>query len=111
MAVFYLLPPRPYLGDRLAAMMQTFLPGLDCDVAARLHLADLCAVALGDRPDVFIVHREELPTGEAPGRALVDGFGAEPGDEVVEVRPGRTPGEVVTSRWTISPLWSGEEIT
>jgi hypothetical protein len=34
------------------------------------------------------VFREELPDGTTPADALRDGFGAEPGDEVVEVRVG-----------------------
>jgi hypothetical protein len=104
MAVFYLLPPRSFLGDRLAALVQGVLPGIDCDVAARLRLVEACLAALGDRADVFVVFRDELPAGEAPGRALVDSFGAEPGDEVVEVRPGGRPGETVTSRWSIPLL-------
>jgi len=103
MAVFYLLPPRPFLGDRFAAFLQTFFPGLAWEGETRLRLAEVYAAALVDRPDVFIVYRDDLPEGEALGEALVDGYGAEPGDEVVEVRPGGRAGEVVTSRWKLPP--------
>jgi hypothetical protein len=101
MAVFYLLPPRPYLGERCAGFLQTFLPGLDWDAAARTQLADLFGAALAGRPDVFLVHREDLAPDTTPSGALADGFGAEPGDEVVEVRPGAGPGELTTRRWTV----------
>jgi hypothetical protein len=101
MAVFYLLPPRPYLGDRCAGFLQSFFPGLDWDAAARTQLADLFGAALAGRPDVFLVYREDLTPGISPIRALADGFGAEPGDEVVEVRPGTGPGELTTRRWTV----------
>jgi hypothetical protein len=102
MAVFYLLPPRPFLGERCATFLQTFLPGLDWDAADRVQLADLFGAALAGRSDVFLVHREDLPAGELPGRALIDAFGAEVGDEVVEVHPGAGAGEVRTRRWRVA---------
>jgi hypothetical protein len=105
MALFYLLPPRPFLGERVAGFLQTFLPGLDWDGARRPELAEVFTDALSARrpggADVYVVYREDLPAGEAPARALVDGFGAEAGDEVVEVRPGPRPGEVLTRRWRV----------
>ena len=42
--------------------------------------------------DVYVIFREELPEGEELLTALRDGFGAEPGDEIVEVLSGRTAG-------------------
>jgi hypothetical protein len=107
MAVFYLLPPRPFLGERFAGFLQSYFPGLDWDAALRSQLADVFGAAVVGRPDVYVVYREDLPPGEIPARALVDGFGAEAGDEVVEVRPGHRPGEVVTRRWTVSPKDEG----
>ncbi len=101
MAIFYLLPPRPFLGERFAGFLQAFFPGLDWDGAARAQLADIFGAAIAGRPDVYVVYREDLPAGETPARALVDGFGAEAGDEVVEVRPGARPGEMVARRWTV----------
>jgi hypothetical protein len=101
MSIFYLMPPRPFVGDRIAAFLQTFFPGLDWDSSERTGLAEVLGDRAG-RPDVFVVYRDDLPHEESPARALVDGFGAEPGDEVVEVRPGPRPGEVVTNRWRIA---------
>jgi hypothetical protein len=101
MSTFYLMPPRPFVGDRIAAFLQTFFPGLDWDSAGRTELADALGETAG-RDDVFVIYRDDLPHEEPPARALVDGFGAEPGDEVVEVRPGPRPGEMVTRRWRIA---------
>lgn len=101
MSTFYLLPPRPLLGERFAEFLQSFFPGLDWDCARRLALADALGEAASGRPDVFVVYRDDLPEGESPSRALADGFGAEAGDEVVEVRAGPAPGELRARRWRL----------
>jgi hypothetical protein len=101
MSTFYLLPPRALLADRLADCLQAVLPGLDLNVSCRHLLLDgLCEAAAG--PDVYLVHREDLPPGECAARALVEGYGAAPGDEVVEVRPGPRPGELTSRRWRVA---------
>jgi hypothetical protein len=85
MSTFYLLPPRPNVADYLADCLHALLPGLDLDADCRDHLA----LALDDaaaRRDVYLVYRDELPPGASGDPALRDGFGALPGDEVVEVR-------------------------
>jgi hypothetical protein len=102
MSTFYLLPPRGVVGDRLADALSALLPGLGLDVAGRTHLAELVLEAFRERPDVFLVTRDDLPGGEVPERALIDGYGATTGDEVVEVRPAARPGEFASRRWRIS---------
>jgi hypothetical protein len=101
MSIFYLMPPRPFLGDRFADFLQTVFPGLAWDSSARTNLAELLGTAACDRDGVYVIYREDLPREGASVQALVDGFGAEAGDEVVEVRPGGRPGEIVTRRWRI----------
>jgi hypothetical protein len=102
MSVFYLLPPRPLLGDRLAEWLHRLFPGLDWDGGARSGLVERLAEAAAEgRTDVWIVYRDDLPGGEPPARALVDGFGAEPGDEVVEVRPDGRGDGLTARRWRI----------
>jgi hypothetical protein len=101
-STFYLLPPRPVLGDRLANFLQALLPGLDWDVATRANLAAAIEAAASIHDDVYIVHREDLPADEHPADALTEAFGAEVGDEVVEVRVGTRAGELTTRRWRIS---------
>ena len=101
MATFYLLPPRPVLGERFAAYLGTLFPGLDWNTARWPELGELLGSAAAGRPDVFVVYREELaPNADLP-QALRDGFGAEPGDDVVEVRTGLKPGELVARRWRL----------
>ncbi len=101
MSTFYLLPPRPFLGRCFAGYLEPLFPELEWTGAACTELADALAAALVRRPDVYVVHREDLPDGEAPGRALADGFGAEPGDEVIEIRSGSRPGELRACRWVV----------
>jgi hypothetical protein len=102
MSRFYLLPPRPELGARFAAFLQLFFPGLDWDSDMRVNLADGLGEAAGCHEGVIVVYRDDLPVGEPVLRALVDGFGAEPGDEVIEIRPtGRGP-EIDNRRFRIA---------
>lgn len=102
MSIFYLLPPRSILGDRLAAFLQPLLPGLDWDSGMRLNLAEMVAAAAGAHEDVYIVHREELPAGEPMPQALAHGFGAESGDEVIEIRLGARSEELSSRRWRLA---------
>lgn len=101
MSIFYLMPPRPFLGDRFADFLQTLFPGLAWDSVARAGLAETLGEAAAERSGVYVIYRDDLPREEPPAQALVNGFGAETGDEVVEVRPGGRPGEVITRRWRI----------
>lgn len=100
MSVFYLMPPRPFLGDRFADFLQPFFPGLAWDSTARTSLAELLGGTV-ERDDVFVIYRDDLPREDTAAQALVNGFGAEAGDEVVEVRPGGRPGEITTRRWRV----------
>lgn len=102
MSLFYLLPPRPLLADNLASFLQTVLPGLSWDSRTRVHLIDLLDRAASTHADVFLVYRDDLPVGELPARALADGYGAAPGDEVVEIRPEGRAGQLSARRWRLS---------
>jgi hypothetical protein len=104
-STFYLLPPRSLLADHLVDCLGAFLPGVEFDCAERCRLfSDLIeSIGAGNQ---LVVYREDLPAGTAVEQALVDGYGAEQGDEVVEVRPG-LPSERIgqgrfrSSRWRI----------
>ena len=98
MSTFYLLPPRPLLGRQFAQVLQEFFPGLDCSAAPSSELAESLAALIGSPPQVVVVFREDVPEGVDPQKALVDDFGAEAGDEVVEVSSGSV------RRWRIEPL-------
>lgn len=87
MSTFYLLPSRPQLGEYFAAYLRMWFPGIDWQSRAWPHLAETLGGMAGDQPDVYVIYREDLPEGEEPAQALLDGFGAEAGDEVVEIVP------------------------
>ena len=103
MSTFYLLPPRPLLGDRFADFLITVLPGLDWDDTMRANLAEAIAAAATAHDDVHVVFRDDLPAGETPAAALADGFGAEAGDEVIEVRPAGSSSALTSRRWRVGP--------
>ena len=100
MSTFYLLPPITLLADHLAGCLQACFPGIELTVAQRQCLCTRVVEEL-ENENVFLVHRDELPAGERPEQALVDGFGALCGDEVVEVRPAARHGEFASRRWRI----------
>jgi hypothetical protein len=102
MSVFYLLPPRPFLGQHFAGYLQTLFAGLEWPGSAWTDLAETLATTTRVHEGVYVVYREELPDGEDVARALADGFGAEPGDEVVELRAGVRPGELSVRRWRLA---------
>ena len=101
MSTFYLLPPRPLLADQIADYLKGLFPGLTWDTADRLDFVESLTAAATRQPGVYVVFREELPDGEPARQALVDGFGAEDGDDVIELRPGPRPGELVARRWPV----------
>jgi hypothetical protein len=98
---FYLLPPRPLLGEQFSAFLGHLFPGLNWDAEHRSELTEMLGAAAASHPDVFVIYREELADDD-PQRALCDGFGAEAGDEVIEVRVGSRPGELTARRWEVS---------
>ncbi len=102
MSTFYLLPPRAVVGDRLADALTALIPGVGFDAAGRSRLAEILLETLAARDDVYLVPRDDLTPGVAPEIALIDGYGASAGDEVVEVRPAARPGEFASRRWRIS---------
>jgi hypothetical protein len=100
-STFYLLPPRPLVAERLTDYLRTLFPGLDLAWMKSIDLTEFLAAAAGDQPDVYVVYREDLPDGEDTALALRSGFGAELGDDLVEVRPGAKPGELTARRWRV----------
>jgi hypothetical protein len=101
-ATFYLLPPRPLLGERIAQLLMTLLPGVCRSRFDGTDLTELLTRVLAGLPETYVVHREDLADDEDTSTALRHGFGAEPGDEVVEVRPGGREGEFSSRQWRIN---------
>jgi len=99
MSTFYLLPSRSSLEEYLVEALKPLLP---CVVNQPSPLIEILESTVLLHPDVFVVYREELPEVEDVDHALQDTFGAEPGDEVVEVRPGKTRRDWTNRRWRVA---------
>jgi len=81
MAAFYVLPPRPVVGEQIAQVVRAYLPGVRVTASDCVRFLELIA----ERSRTFLVHREDLPEGEDVATALRDGLGAGPEDRIVQV--------------------------
>ena len=86
MATFYLLPPRDCLDQAVSDLLGRLLPGLPQPADGWAVVSEHVAEAASWPADLFLIPRDDLPEGEPIGDALASGYGAEPGDRVVEVR-------------------------
>ena len=101
MATFYILPARPLVGRRFADLLSALFPGLDWTAADGPDLAETLAATAQGRPGVYVVFREDVPVGVELEDALAQAFGAEPGDDVVEVAIGPQLAETQVRHWPI----------
>jgi hypothetical protein len=85
MSTFYVLPSRTLLGQRFADFLETVFPGLDWQRPQWRDLAESLGASLPPQSDVYVVYREDLADNAILDEVLVRDFGADPGDEVVEV--------------------------
>jgi len=88
MAVFYVLPPRPALGECLARLLRSYVPGVSIDSGSCADIVSTLVHESSQDEEAYVVHREDLPDGDDVSAALCDGYGAEPGDQVVLVALG-----------------------
>jgi hypothetical protein len=86
MAVFYLLPSRTHLSRQWVRYFRQWFPGL---AESGPELADLVAEVLAPQPGNYVVFADDLPDDGPVWEALEDGFGAGPGDRVIDVRGGQ----------------------
>jgi hypothetical protein len=96
-STFYLLPPRPMLGQQFAAFLQGCFPGLNWPGSARAELAELLSTTAQQQAGVYVVFREDVPENVDLGQTMVNDFGATTGDEVVEVSTAGVP-----RRWQVA---------
>lgn len=101
MSIFYVLPSRPVLGERFASYLSSLFPGLDWNRTAWTALAEALGAAAVQHPDVYVLYREDLPTEDNLAQVLVDGFGAEEGDQIVEIQAAPPHGEMNARYWRL----------
>ncbi len=82
MADFYVLPPRPAVGEQIARAIRPFLPGLSVSPSACVHFLERL---VEDSGRAFLVHPEDLPDESDIVSALHDGFGANETDRVIQI--------------------------
>ncbi len=101
MAVFYVLPPRPALGECLAKMLRPFVPGALISPDLCADFVDSLVSGSPEADDFYVVYREDLPEGEEVNTALREGFGAEVGDQIVCVSIGAQAAEPRVKMWRL----------
>src|SRR5262245_66669911 len=73
MADFYLLPPRPSLGEELARLIRPYLPGVRVTAGDCVRFLEAAVEKAGGR--AFLVHREDLPDADDVYASVRDGLG------------------------------------
>lgn len=103
MATFYLLPPRPLMAQHFVTFLQSVFPGLQWDTPTRQNLTEALEAAATCRPDVFVIFREDLPEEEPALVTLMEAYGAEEGDEVIDIQASEGSGRLVPRQWEVRP--------
>lgn len=100
MSTFYLLPARDELGRRVAAGVQMWFPGVVLDPQ---QLAESLVASAEESSGVIALFGDELPDylGSQLQELLEDAFGAEPGDQVIDLRQGPFGAQDVPSTWVV----------
>ena len=101
MSTFYLLPPRRLLAQHLAGYLNGVFPGLNWTGPNSSELVEALDGVISEHSDVYVVHREDLPQIPDIRLALAEGFGAEDGDQVIEVDIGAGAGKPMTRSWQV----------
>lgn len=100
MATFYLLPPRHVVSEHLGSFLGALFPGLDWSNQVIPELAETLSEAAHTHPDIYVVYQEDVAQDADPAATLLRDFGAERGDEIVEVRS--TSGRLAEAgRWRL----------
>jgi hypothetical protein len=86
MATFYLLPSRIEMRREWGKLFRHWFPGLP---EPGPEFPDLVAQIVAPQPGIRVVFADDLPDHGHIWEALVDGFGACPGDQMIDVRSGR----------------------
>jgi len=97
MAEFYVIPPRECLEQAVAEFLGRVLPGLPAPPAVTDALLASVEFEANRGGDIYLIHREDLPGTRDVVNDLIDAYGAERGDQVIEIST-TTPGRVAVVR-------------
>ena len=87
MSTFYVMPSRLLVGRLFGEFLTSLFPGLEWSTADWSDLVEALGAAVRFQPGVYVLFREDL-TCEDTALSLVQDFGAESGDQVIEVEAG-----------------------
>lgn len=85
MATFFVIPPRECLEQAVVEFLGRVLPMVPTSPAVVESFLGALELEANRAEDVFFVHREDLGGFDDPVRELIESFGAETGDKVVEI--------------------------
>ena len=85
MATFYVIPPRECLEQSVVEFLGRVLPGVPSSPAVVEAFLGALEFEANRNEDTFFIHREDLAGFDDPVRELIDTFGAESGDRIVEI--------------------------
>ncbi len=101
MAFFYLMPSRSTVGERFAVLLHEWFPGQAWDLQHPAELAERLAEGVQKRDDTFVVFQEDLADDLPIERVLQRDFGADVGDDVIDVRLGSHLLDTQSHHWRI----------
>jgi hypothetical protein len=85
MATFVVIPPRECLENALAEFVGRVLPGVKMSPAVSEAFLASLEFEANRNDDTYFVHREDLPGQRDTVGDLIDLYGAEAGDHIVEI--------------------------
>jgi hypothetical protein len=93
MATFYVLPAPEFLEQVYERHLRVLFPGLRWSANVLGQVVAQVSRAAASHAGVYLIQQNELPEDADLERTLIDGFGAEPGDEIIEMHAGPRLGE------------------
>lgn len=89
---FYILDTRLSITQQFATFLDSIFPGMNWASNASEELAETLAGLAESQSEVFVIYREDLPADVSLPENLVDVFGADVGDLVVELPSSKEEG-------------------
>jgi hypothetical protein len=89
MSRFIILPPREVIEHHLATFVGGWLPGVPLPVDLWQTLLNAAIGYPTDDSPFYVIHRCELPSSGSIMEDVMELYGAESGDEIIEITPGQ----------------------